>query len=129
MGDDAENAKIEALAAAENAKTAADIKGYNGFMADANLKIEAARAASEAATIQAAAAKDAGDAGDDGATSDKAAASATAALTSYEEAKVALEGIEAPATTTTLKPDSPATATCIKLSTISVISATLLYSL
>jgi len=127
--DDAENAKIEALAAAENAKTAADIKGYKGFVADANLKIEAARVASEAATIQAAAAKDAGDAGDDGATSDKAAASAAAALTSYEEAKVALEGIEAPATTTTLKPDSPATATCIKLSTISVISATLLYSL
>merc|ERR1712156_686559 len=114
---------------AENAKNASDTKGYNAFVADANLKIEEARVASEAANNQATIATDAGDAGDGGDAEERASAAATAAQMFYEEAKAVLEGLEAPTTTTTTTQKPINTATCIKLSTISVISATILYSL
>jgi len=127
--EEAENAKIAALEYAESAENASDTKGYNAFVADANLKIEEARVASEAANNQATIATDAGDAGDGGDAEERASAAATAAQMFYEEAKEALEGIEAPTTTTTTTHKPINTATCIKLSTISVISATILYSL
>merc|ERR1712156_775424 len=127
--EEAEDAKIAALENAENAENASDTKGYNAFVADANLKIEEARVASEAANNQATIATDAGDAGDGGDAEERAFAAASAAQTFYEEAKEALEGIEAPTTTTTTTHKPINTATCIKLSTISVISATILYSL
>jgi len=140
---DAADAKAKAVGLAESAKSASDSKEAQGYANDAKMEADNAQASANASSIAAGDAADAGSAGNaaveaeeaasmaqgDADAADTAAADAQDAADLLKEAEIAAEKAKAEEEAKKAKYDQLSSATSIKVSTVSVTSALILYHL
>jgi len=142
----AADAKSKAVAAAENAKNASDSKEAQGYASDALLEAGNAEKAANASNVAFGDAEDAGSAGDASVEAGEAAAmaqaDAEAAETAAADAQEAVDALDAKEAAAKAKAeedrknalkisitDKESIATSVKVSSVSVISAVILYHL
>lgn len=140
---DAADAKAKAVGLAESAKSASDSKEAQGYANDAKMEADNAQASANASSIAAGDAADAGSAGNaaveaeeaasmaqgDADAADTAAADAQDAADLLKEAEIAAEKAKAEEEAKKAKYDQLSSATSLKVSTVSVTSALILYHL